>query len=103
MTTHIGQGTSAALEDTVILTRLLEKNEDLLTAFKKFDKIRRPRIQDLFHYANRAGNMRRIQGPWSYWIQEKILSFVLNYVPERYMIAPFEYDASTVNIDVTPD
>ena len=103
MPPYVGQGTSAAMEDAVILTRLLENTDDLYLAFRKFDKIRRPRIREIFGYANKSGDMRREKRPWALWAQEKMLSWVFAYVPEKWMATSTEYNAFTVPIDVDPD
>jgi 2-polyprenyl-6-methoxyphenol hydroxylase-like FAD-dependent oxidoreductase len=103
MPPHIGQGTSAAMEDAVILTRLLEANDDLFLAFKKFENIRRPRIKQLFEYAATSGDMRREKSPWALWAQEKTLSWVLYLTPECWMAKPFAYDVFTVPVDVNQE
>jgi 2-polyprenyl-6-methoxyphenol hydroxylase-like FAD-dependent oxidoreductase len=99
MSPHIGQGTSMGLEDTVILTRLLQQEGDnLATVFKKFEDIRRPK--EIFNHSRRSGDIRTVVGPWKQWIREWVLWFGLKVMPESWQTMPFEYDAFTVSLDV---
>jgi 2-polyprenyl-6-methoxyphenol hydroxylase-like FAD-dependent oxidoreductase len=99
MPPHIGQGTSMALEDTVLLCRLLQEKNDIATAFHKFDAIRRPRIETFFKYSQRSGNLRREIGPWAQWIKEWVMWITMKVIPESWSSIPFEYDITTVSLD----
>jgi 2-polyprenyl-6-methoxyphenol hydroxylase-like FAD-dependent oxidoreductase len=99
MSPNIGQGTSMALEDTVLLSRLLQDGDNLSTVFKKFDDIRRPRIKEFFTMAGHSGDMRRVTGPWAQWIKEWVMWFGLKIMPESWTTAPFEYDVFSVSLD----
>ena len=52
-----------ALEDTVLLCRLLQEKNDIATVFQKFDAIRRPRIETFFKYSQRSGESE--EGDWA--------------------------------------
>ena len=99
MPPHIGQGTSMALEDTVLLARLLAEKTDIATVFQKFDKIRRPRIETFFKYAQTSGNLRRETGPWGQWLKEWGMWLFLKITPEWWSSVPFEYDVITVSLE----
>ncbi|KAJ5919356.1 hypothetical protein N7466_010299 [Penicillium verhagenii] len=59
MPPHLGQGTSMALEDVFLLSRLLESQPiELADAFSLYEKIRRPRIERISQGAVRSGNLR---------------------------------------------
>jgi 2-polyprenyl-6-methoxyphenol hydroxylase-like FAD-dependent oxidoreductase len=102
MPPHIGQGTSMALEDAVLLARLLAEKTDIATVFQKFDKIRRPRIETFFKYAETSGNLRRETGPWRQWLKEWGMWIMLKIIPESWSSAPFDYDIITLGLD-TPN
>jgi 2-polyprenyl-6-methoxyphenol hydroxylase-like FAD-dependent oxidoreductase len=99
MTPHIGQGTAMALEDAFLLSRLLKQSEDLHAVFKKFEVIRRPRIEQLFKMASASASIRKDTGPWGQWVKEWILWVVLKVMPETWRTKPFEYDIMSVDID----
>ena len=99
MPPHIGQGTSMALEDTVLLARLLAEKTDIAAVFQKFDKIRRPRIETFFKHAQTSGNLRRETGPWGQWLKEWGIWLMLKIIPEWWSSVPFEYDITTVSLE----
>lgn len=71
MPPHAGQGVSMALEDAFLLSRLLENpNHSLSEVYEKFDKIRRPRINEVAGLATSNAQMRKKTGPWGLWAKE---------------------------------
>ncbi|KAG5793335.1 hypothetical protein H9Q69_007604 [Fusarium xylarioides] len=70
MPPHAGQGVSMAFEDAFLLARLLEKELSLGDAFKQFDDIRRPRVEDIANRSSGNAKMRRKTGPWGLWLKE---------------------------------
>ncbi|KAF1973518.1 mannitol 1-phosphate dehydrogenase [Bimuria novae-zelandiae CBS 107.79] len=59
-TPHQGAGAGACVEDTLFMAELLkevEKKEDLETAFKAFDEVRRPRTQKIVKTSEEAGRL----------------------------------------------
>ncbi|SCO56926.1 related to salicylate hydroxylase [Fusarium fujikuroi] len=70
MPPHAGQGVSMAFEDAFLLARLLEKGLSLGDAFKQFDDIRRPRVEDIATTSSGNAKMRRKTGLWGLWLKE---------------------------------
>lgn len=69
-----GQGTSMALEDAFLISRLLEdQTRSLGDIYKKFDQIRRPRTDEIADLAGRNAEMRNKAGPVGLWVKEKTL------------------------------
>jgi 2-polyprenyl-6-methoxyphenol hydroxylase-like FAD-dependent oxidoreductase len=63
-----------ALEDTFLLSRLLEDpNRSLSDAFEKFDQIRRPRVDETAKLAARNVQIRKKTGPWGLWLKEQMI------------------------------
>ncbi|KAJ5633716.1 hypothetical protein N7528_001558 [Penicillium herquei] len=59
MQPHLGQGTSMALEDVFLLSRLLERGPTQLDeSFKRYEEIRRPRVEKISQSAAQSGNLR---------------------------------------------
>ncbi|KAG5939473.1 hypothetical protein E4U53_007795 [Claviceps sorghi] len=74
MQPHAGQGVSQALEDIFLLARLLrDPSRPLPDAFAAYDRIRRPRVEEIAGRAASAGRMRRATGPWGLWLKEWLI------------------------------
>jgi len=55
---HIGQGASLALEDAVVLARCLNSSSSPDEAFKRFQSLRKPRVEKLIRTARKVGNQK---------------------------------------------
>ncbi|KAJ5370753.1 uncharacterized protein N7496_006845 [Penicillium cataractarum] len=78
MSPHAGQGVSMALEDVFLLSRLLEDPErPLKKAFEIYDRIRRPRINEIFKLAAQNAQVRKKTGPWGLWLKEVQFSLAM--------------------------
>ncbi|KAJ5152289.1 hypothetical protein N7492_010584 [Penicillium capsulatum] len=78
MSPHAGQGVSMALEDVFLLSRLLEdSNRALVEVCRKYDEIRRPRINEIYETAAQNADVRRKTGPLGLWFKEIGLSLAL--------------------------
>ncbi|KAB8227193.1 FAD-dependent oxidoreductase [Aspergillus alliaceus] len=74
MQPHAGQGVSMALEDTFLLARLLEDpSQSVEEAYKRFDEIRRPRVNEVYKLAARNVEVRKKTGPWGLWAKEVVV------------------------------
>lgn len=71
MQPHAGQGVSMALEDAFLLSRLLEdRTRSLGDIYKRFDQIRRPRVDEIANLAARNAQVRKRAGPWGLRLKE---------------------------------
>lgn len=66
MSPHVGQGVSMALEDVFLLSRLLQAAESssLEDGLRRFERIRRPRVEYMAQRAANNGSRSRPRGPW---------------------------------------
>jgi 2-polyprenyl-6-methoxyphenol hydroxylase-like FAD-dependent oxidoreductase len=79
MSPHAGQGVSMALEDTFLLSRLLEdSNRSLSDVLAKFDDIRRPRVNEIYAQAAKNASTRRKTGPLGLWMKESAWGIISN-------------------------
>ncbi|KFA55628.1 hypothetical protein S40293_10046 [Stachybotrys chartarum IBT 40293] len=79
MPPHAGQGVSMALEDVFLLSRLLKNpTTPLDDAFRTFEYIRRPRVDEIAKRAGQNGAIRHRTGPWGLWIKEVAISVYMN-------------------------
>ncbi|KAM5343652.1 hypothetical protein ACJ41O_012189 [Fusarium nematophilum] len=71
MPPHAGQGVSMALEDVFLLSRLLEtQSRTMEDAFKQFEEIRRPRIDEIAFRAAENASIRKKTGPLGLRLKE---------------------------------
>lgn len=74
MPPHAGQGTSMALEDVFLLSRLLEDSERPLSdVLSKYSDVRRPRVEAIARASIENGNVRKDVGPWALKMKEYAL------------------------------
>lgn len=74
MQPHLGQGTSQALEDVFLLSRLLgDQKITLAEVFGKFEAIRRPRVEAIAQASADNGEVRRDMSPMALRMKEAAL------------------------------
>lgn len=73
---HAGQGVSMALEDIFLLSRLLrEEGRSLDETYRRYEEIRRPRIDGIWKTSVRNGEVRKRIGPWVLRARELVIGF----------------------------
>ncbi|KAL1849239.1 hypothetical protein Plec18170_007531 [Paecilomyces lecythidis] len=72
MQPHASQGTSMALEDVFVLSRVLQhySNRTINDMFTKFEELRRPRITRIYNASEQNGQLWKKTGPWGLWFRE---------------------------------
>lgn len=75
---HIGQGASLALEDTVVMARLLKSHNDYRTAFQAFQSARQARVEKVIKSARKAGNTKTKTNPIAAWFRDHLIGFFIN-------------------------
>ena len=71
MQPHAGQGTSMALEDVFLFSRLLEgTSRPLMELFQDYESIRRPRVEAIAHLSSENGNLRKNASPLGFKAKE---------------------------------
>ncbi|KAL4885771.1 hypothetical protein BJY04DRAFT_213972 [Aspergillus karnatakaensis] len=82
MQPHASQGVSMALEDSFLIARLLaDRSRGVVEACEAFCRIRRPRVEEIYHAAAQNAGIRKKTGPWGLWVKENFirLSFYLPF------------------------
>ncbi|KAF7591570.1 hypothetical protein BBP40_001450 [Aspergillus hancockii] len=71
MQPHAGQGVSMALEDCFLLARLLkDTTRPLAEVYKRFEEIRRPRVNEIYGLSARNAGIRKKTGSWGLLAKE---------------------------------
>jgi 2-polyprenyl-6-methoxyphenol hydroxylase-like FAD-dependent oxidoreductase len=72
---HSGQGASMALEDAMLLAKLLREANGaaLARVFAAFERQRRPRTDKVIALGRRNGQRKAILSPAAYWIQQQMM------------------------------
>jgi 2-polyprenyl-6-methoxyphenol hydroxylase-like FAD-dependent oxidoreductase len=73
-----GQGASLALEDAMLLARLLRDADDYAAAFRAFEAERKPRVQRIVAEGRRRGGDKQLVGPLQAKVRELMLRVMLN-------------------------
>lgn len=68
------QGISMALEDAFLLSRLLQDPcRSIDNIFETFDRIRRPRVDEIASLAAHNAESRKKSGPWAFWFKQQVI------------------------------
>jgi len=75
-----GQGASMALEDAMMLAKILRDNEDYKVAFKLFEKKRKDRVERIIAEGRRRGNDKEILSPFKAKIRDWMMWFFFKFI-----------------------
>jgi 2-polyprenyl-6-methoxyphenol hydroxylase-like FAD-dependent oxidoreductase len=74
---HAGQGASMAMEDALVLAACLEAEQDHETAFRRYEKLRRDRIELVVRLTARNSSQKQANGWFCLLIRDLVLPFVI--------------------------
>lgn len=77
-----GQGAAMALEDAVLLPRFLRDEPDVPTAFRRFEELRRERVEKIVKYGARSSNSKAA-GPVGRVIRDALLPLGLKMAEKQ--------------------
>ncbi len=85
---HAGQGASLALEDSMLLAKLLRERqvgcqESHAETFARFVQARRVRVEKVVAEARKRGDGKRVLTPAQAWVRDRFLSILLRASGER--------------------
>jgi len=96
MTPNLGQGTCQALEDALVLSRLLAGRGSIETAFRRFEKLRRARAAAIVLGARWVGGFAQSEGWAARLARRSLPRCVLSGAIERMFHAIHDYQAGSV-------
>ena len=75
-----GQGASLALEDALVLARLLRGDAPAEQALAQFEAMRRERVEKVIAYGRRAGEDKKIEGKIGLWLRDRMVALAMPWV-----------------------
>ena len=92
MATSAGQGASQALEDAMLLARLLRDEPVALhAAFPRFEQQRRPRVEKISAIARRNSDRKKTLGPIAMRVRDFFIAHVMPAIARRSWGAMYAY------------
>jgi 2-polyprenyl-6-methoxyphenol hydroxylase-like FAD-dependent oxidoreductase len=80
---NAGQGASMALEDTLLLAKLIRDEKTFSTAFEKFESARKPRVEKIVKEGRSRGVDKTIVSPFQQKIRELMIRIFVNLFAEK--------------------
>ncbi|WP_280488053.1 hypothetical protein [Nocardia cyriacigeorgica] len=81
----MGQGANQGLEDAVTLAALLDRIDSVPAALAEYDRVRRPRTQDIARRSHRIGVLAQLSSAPAVLLRDT----VLRLTPGRAMLGSF--------------
>jgi 2-polyprenyl-6-methoxyphenol hydroxylase-like FAD-dependent oxidoreductase len=78
-TPNLGQGACQAIEDAVILAAEIEKNNDIVTAFKQFEQMRMKRTHWIINTSLLTGKIAQLENKFLI----RLRNFLFSHLPKR--------------------
>ncbi|HEX8018956.1 NAD(P)/FAD-dependent oxidoreductase [Mucilaginibacter sp.] len=75
---NAGQGASMALEDAMMLAKLLRNEKTVASAFSTFEALRKPRVEKIVQEGRRRGEDKEISGTFKQLIREWMIRIFVN-------------------------
>jgi 2-polyprenyl-6-methoxyphenol hydroxylase-like FAD-dependent oxidoreductase len=89
---HAGQGASLALEDAMMLAKLLrDRQSSYVETFALFEQSRRARVEKIIAEARRRGDGKRVLTPAQAWVRDRIISILMPILGERMNEGMYSY------------
>lgn len=77
VTPHSGQGASMALEDALVLAACLDEATEPQAAFRRFETLRRARVEAAVALGRQGGQSKKAQSWWQLRLRDLILPLVI--------------------------
>jgi 2-polyprenyl-6-methoxyphenol hydroxylase-like FAD-dependent oxidoreductase len=70
---HAGQGAAMAIEDALVLAACLQSEADHQPAFRRYERLRRPRVAEIVKLTARNSSQKRATGRWNLLLRDLLL------------------------------
>jgi 2-polyprenyl-6-methoxyphenol hydroxylase-like FAD-dependent oxidoreductase len=89
---NLGQGTSQALEDAVVLARSLRDNDDVVAALRSYEDQRAPRTAGLVKFSRNLGRLGRLKKRPAVMFRERFMKVGLGRIGWKQAVELTSYD-----------
>jgi 2-polyprenyl-6-methoxyphenol hydroxylase-like FAD-dependent oxidoreductase len=98
-TPNLGQGGGMAIEDAALISRCLDHFPDHVTAFRRFEELRFPRVKKIVDQSRTWGVMGQWSNPLACWFRNKLLASLPNSGLVKQLLEVMNYDPFKVDLD----
>jgi 2-polyprenyl-6-methoxyphenol hydroxylase-like FAD-dependent oxidoreductase len=74
---HAGQGASMAIEDALVLAACLDAETSYAAAFRRYEALRRPRVEHVVRITARNGSQKRASGRLALLVRDLVLPLLI--------------------------
>lgn len=92
MVTDMAQGACQAIEDAVVLAKLLREDSDRARALRTYEARRQPRTEHIARLSLRAGSLRYIRNPVARWARDLLMQTLPPSVALHQLRSVVSYD-----------
>ena len=82
-TPNMGQGAGQAIEDAIILSRVLENKRNQAEAFVDFEKLRMPKTKKIVNLSWRLGKIAQLEHPFQIGIRNSLIRILPSKMQEK--------------------
>jgi 2-polyprenyl-6-methoxyphenol hydroxylase-like FAD-dependent oxidoreductase len=93
ITPNVGQGACMAIEDAACLAKFLARTTDVVTAFRSYEAVRKPRTAFVARQSRRIGAIGQWENPWIVKGRNFITRLVLSYSTDAQLNTVYAYKA----------
>lgn len=91
-TPNIGQGAGQAIEDAIILSNVLKRNNNIQDAFNEFEKLRIPKTKKVVNLSWRIGKAAQLENRLQIKIRNSAMRMLPSKIQENQLEAVFQTD-----------
>lgn len=92
MTPNLGQGAGQALEDAVVLARILRDTNDTVAALRRYETQRIPRTSVIVQQSRQIGEIGQWQNPVAVRLRAFLLKYVIARIQTQQIVRVVGYD-----------
>jgi 2-polyprenyl-6-methoxyphenol hydroxylase-like FAD-dependent oxidoreductase len=92
MTPNLGQGACQAIEDAVVLSRMLERAPEVRPALRAYEAARIPRVHPIVKGSNLAGRIGQWSNPAAVWLRDGLMQLVGGRLQARQLSSLIRYE-----------
>ncbi len=92
MTPNLGQGGSQAVEDAVVLGRMIDGFESLIMALRRYESLRVPRANEFVNQSWRLGNIAQWKNPAARGLRNTLVRLLPAAMTEKRFVEMYDFE-----------